>query len=98
MIARTAEFVVKKGKLKKVKEAIDQFVRTVHVSEPGTRMYVSFQDEENEFRFLHVMIFESDGAEKKHQSAVYTENFIKILNTNCKGEPVIKKYNFMGGL
>lgn len=98
MIARTAEFVVKKGKLNKVKEAIDQFVRTVHVSEPGTRMYVSFQDEENEFRFLHVMIFESEGAEKKHQSAAYTEKFVNILNPNCKREPTLRKFNFIGGL
>lgn len=98
MIARTAEFVVKKGKLNKVKEAIDQFVRTVHVSEPGTRMYVSFQDEENEFRFLHVMIFESEGAEKKHQSAAYTEKFVNILNPNCKHMPTLRKFNFIGGL
>lgn len=98
MIARTAEFVVKKGKLKEVKEAIDHFVRTVHVSEPGTRIYVSFQDEKNEFKFLHVMIFESEGAEKKHQSAVYTEKFVSILIPNCKSEPTFKKYNFIGGL
>jgi quinol monooxygenase YgiN len=98
MIARTAEFVVKKGKLNKVKEAIDQFVRAVHVSEPGTRMYVSLQDEENELKFLHVMIFESEGAEKKHQSAGYTEKFVKSLDPNCKRAPTFRKYNFIGGL
>jgi len=98
MIARTAEFVVKKGKLNKVKEAIDQFVRTVHVSEPGTRMYLSFQDEENEFKFLHVMIFESEGAEKKHQAATYTEKFLRILDPNCKSGLTFRKYNFIGGL
>jgi quinol monooxygenase YgiN len=98
MIARTAEFVVKKGKLDKVKEAIDQFVRTVHVSEPGTRLLVSFQDEENEFKFLHIMIFESEGAEKLHKTAAYTEKFLKILLPNCKSEPRIKKFNYIGGL
>jgi quinol monooxygenase YgiN len=98
MVAKTAEFTVKKGKLKIMKEAIDQFVRTVHVSEPGTRMYISLQDEENEFKFLHIMIFESDGAEKKHQAAVYTEKFNEILQPNCKSRPVIKNYTFLGGL
>ena len=81
-----------------MKEAIDQFVRTVHVSEPGTRMYVSVQEEENEFKFLHIMIFVSEGAEKKHQNAGYTEKFVKILNPNCQSEPIFKKYNFIAGL
>jgi quinol monooxygenase YgiN len=98
MVAKTAEFIVKKGKLAKIKNAIDQFVRTVHVSEPGTRIYLSLQDEENEFRFLHIMIFESEGAEKKHQGAEYTKKFTKALYPNCKSEPVFKKFNYHGGL
>jgi len=98
MVAKTAEFIVKKGKLDKVKEAIDQYVRIVHVSEPGTRMYLSLQDEENELRFLHIMVFESEGAEKKHQRAVYTEKFTEILYPNCKSEPIFKNFNYFGGL
>ncbi|MBS0000237.1 MAG: antibiotic biosynthesis monooxygenase [Cyclobacteriaceae bacterium] len=98
MIARTAEFVVKNGKLNVVKDAIDQFVRTVHVSEPGTPIYISLQDEENEFKFLHFMVFESEGAEQKHHGAVYTQKFVEILYPNCKKEPVHKKFKYVGGL
>jgi quinol monooxygenase YgiN len=98
MIAKTAEFVVKQGKIDAVKQAIDQFVRSVHVSEPGTAAYISLQDDENEFRFLHVMVFESEGAEKKHEGAVYTQKFVEVLYPNCKKEPVFKRFRYMGGL
>jgi len=98
MIARTVEFIVKKNKLGKVKDAIDHFVRTVHVSEPGTRIYVSLQEKENINKFLHVMIFESDGAAQKHQGAGYTQKFIEILYPNCQSEPVFRDYKYLGGL
>lgn len=98
MIAKTAEYVVKKGKLDKVKEAIATFVRTVHVSEPGTKIYVSVQDKENESRFLHFMIFESEGAEQKHKNAGYTKEFSEILFPNCKSEPVYHEYIYIGGM
>ncbi len=98
MIAKTSEFVVKKDKIEIVKEAINKFVRIVHVSEPGTKIYVSLQEEANEFKFLHLMIFESEGAEEKHQKAGYTKEFVDILYPNCKSEPVFKNYTYIAGL
>ena len=98
MIAMTAEFVAKQGKLEAVKEAIENFVRTVHVSEPGTPIYISLQDEENELKFIHFMVFESEGAEKKHRGAVYTEKFVDFLNPNCSRKPIFKKFKYLGGL
>ncbi len=98
MIARTAEFIVKKNKLGEVKDAIEHFVRTVHVTEPGTKIYVSLQEKENIYKFLHVMIFESDGAAQKHEGAVYTKKFTDILYPNCQNEPVFRNYKYLGGL
>ena len=98
MIAKTAEFIVKNGKLNVVKEAINQFVRTVHVSEPGTPVYISLQDEKDEFKFLHFMVFESEGAEQKHLAAIYTQKFMELLNPNCKKEPVYTRFRYFGGL
>ncbi len=98
MIARISEFVVKKSKLKEVREAIQKFVQAVHVSEPGTKVIVSLQDEENEFKFCHLMIFESEGAEMKHKNAHYTEDFNKILSPSCKSAPVYKKYKYVAGI
>jgi quinol monooxygenase YgiN len=70
----------------------------VHVSEPGTHVYISLQDEENEFRFLHFMVFESEGAEQKHQGAIYTQKFVEFLYPNCKKDPVFKRFKYIGGL
>ena len=98
MITKTAEFEALKGKRKKVVEAIEVFTRAVHVSEPGSRLYLSLQDKDNPDKFLHVMAFENEGAELMHQQAGYTQEFMKIINLNCKKDPVFKKYEYVGGL
>ena len=98
MIAKTAEFEIKSGKKQEVMEAIENFTRTVHVSEPGSRLYVSFQDKKNQNKFIHIMCFENEGAEMKHKSAGYTREFVQLINKSCKKEPVYKEYTCMGGV
>ena len=98
MITKTVEFEALKGKRKKVVEAIEIFTRAVHVSEPGSRLYVSLQDKSNPDKFLHVMAFENDGAELMHQKAGYTQEFTQMINLNCKKDPVFKAYEYVGGL
>ena len=98
MITKTAEFEALKGKRTKVVEAIEIFTRAVHVSEPGSRLYVSLQDKNNPDKFLHVMAFENEGAELKHKLSGYTQDFVKILEKICKNKPIFKEYNYLGGL
>ena len=98
MITKTAEFEALKGKRKKVIEAIEVFSRAVHVSEPGSRLYVSLQDEDNPDKFLHVMAFDNEGAQLIHQNAGYTQEFVRIVTKNCKKDPVFKSYKYVGGL
>ncbi|MGD9328900.1 MAG: antibiotic biosynthesis monooxygenase [Cyclobacteriaceae bacterium] len=98
MITKTAKFEALEGKRKTVVEAIEVFTRAVHVSEPGCRLYVSLQDNSNPDIFLHVMAFENEGAELKHQQAGYTQEFVQIVNKNCKKDPVFKTYEYVGGL
>ena len=98
MITKTVEFEALKGKRKKVFKAIEVFARAVHVSEPGSRLYVSLQDKINPDKFLHVMAFENEGAELMHRKAGYTKEFVQIINQNCKKRPVFKAYEYVGGL
>ncbi len=98
MITKTVEFEALKGKRKKVVAAIEIFTRSVHVSEPGCRLYVSLQDTDNPDKFVHVMAFENEGAELMHQNAGYTKQFVQIVNLSCKKNPVFKTYEYVGGL
>jgi len=98
MIIKTAEFEIKPAKLKGVIVAIEHFTRAVHVSEPGSRLYVSIQDKKNKNKFIHVMAFENEGAEMMHKAAGYTREFETVLKKACKKDPIFKEYTYVGGL
>jgi quinol monooxygenase YgiN len=98
MIIKTIEFEIKPSKLKGVIVAIEHFTRTVHVSEPGSRLYVSIQDKKNKNKFFHIMAFDNEGAEMRHNTAGYTQEFVKVLNKTCVKEPIYKEYTYVGGL
>jgi len=98
MIAKIVEFEIKPSKKEEVINAIENLTRVVHVSEPGSRLYVSFQDKKNQNKFVHIMCFENEGAEMKHRSAGYTQEFVEIINRTCKKEPVFKEYTCVGGV
>jgi len=98
MITKIIEFEILAGKRKEIIEAIEIFTRAVHVSEPGSRLYVSLQDNTNLNKFIHIMAFENEGAEMKHKAAGYTEEFFRILENICKKKAVYKAYRYLGGL
>lgn len=98
MNAKIFEFEVIERKRDKMIEAIEIFTRAVHVSEPGSRLYVSLQDKTNLNKFTHIMAFENEGAELKHKTAGYTVDFFHILENLCKKKPVFKEFNYVGGL
>lgn len=98
MNAKIVEFEVLEERREEMIEAIEIFTRAVHVSEPGSRLYVSLQDKTNLNKFTHIMAFENEGAELKHKTAGYTEEFVDILDKICKNKPVFKEFNYVGGL
>jgi quinol monooxygenase YgiN len=78
-IQKTAEFRVRPETLPACLAAIRELVATVHAQEPGTRLYVSFQDPADETHFLHVMIFEDGRAEEPHRSSAWVKKFVGVL-------------------
>jgi quinol monooxygenase YgiN len=75
----TARFSVKPEALDRCRSAIEEFVSHVRANEPGTRLYVSLQEQRDLTRFLHVMIFEDEAAEQVHTSSEAVDRFTGIL-------------------
>ena len=61
-IYQTAHYQVKPAAVDAVKAAIETFIRYVKDNEQGTKLYASWQQEDDPTRFVHLFIFESDEA------------------------------------
>ena len=48
-------------------------------NEPGTKLYLSLQDQADPTRFLHVMIFEDEVAEDLHANSEAVKRFTDVL-------------------
>jgi quinol monooxygenase YgiN len=76
---------VKSGQIGAVEAAIRQFVAAIAISEPGTT-YDAYRIQ-GEDRFVHFMAFPDPAAEKAHQTAPYTLQFVEVLYPNCEIKP-----------
>ena len=65
-IYQTATYRVKPQAVDKVRQAIKEFVQYVQANEPGTRMYVAWQQQDDPTRFIHLFIFEDEAAQTRH--------------------------------
>jgi quinol monooxygenase YgiN len=70
-----AEYQVRPSGIDKVKRAIEEFVRYVRANEPGTRMYVAWQQKDDPTRFLHFFIFDNEAAHKVHSGSEAVKRF-----------------------
>ena len=63
---QTGGYRVKPSAVDKVKVAIKEFVNYVRANEPGTHMYLAWQQKDDPTHFLHLFIFEDAAAQKRH--------------------------------
>src|SRR5260370_529476 len=54
-----AHYQVRSSGVEKVKRAIEEFTQYVQANEPGTKMYVAWQQKDDPTAFVHFFIFES---------------------------------------
>jgi quinol monooxygenase YgiN len=74
-IQTIATYRVKPSGVEKVKRAIAEFVPYVRANEPGTKLYVAWQQKDDPTRFVHFFIFENEAAHAAHASSAAVKRF-----------------------
>ena len=88
-IYQTGGYQVKPSAVDKVKHAIKEFVRYVQENEPGTKMYLAWQQQDDPTRFLHLFIFENAAAQTRHGQSEAVRRFESIYRPELVGEEVV---------
>jgi quinol monooxygenase YgiN len=88
-ICQTATYQVKPDAVEKVKRAITEFVLYVRAHEPGTRMYIAWQQQDDPTRFIHLFIFEDDAAMTTHSESAAVKRFESIYSPELVGGDVV---------
>jgi quinol monooxygenase YgiN len=88
-IYQTGGYQVKPSAVNKVKQAIQEFVAYVEAHEPGTHMYLAWQQKDDPTRFLHLFIFEDAAAQKRHGESEAVKRFESVYGPELVGKEVI---------
>jgi quinol monooxygenase YgiN len=88
-IYQTGGYQVKASAVEKVKKAIQEFVAYVQANEPGTRMYLAWQQKDDPTRFLHLFIFEDEAAQARHGESDAVKRFESIYSPELVGGDVV---------
>jgi quinol monooxygenase YgiN len=97
-IYQTGAYQVNPSAVDKVKQAIKDFVRYVQANEPGTQMYLAWQQKDDPTRFLHLFIFEDAAAQTRHGQSDAVKRFESIYSPDLSGgEVVFTDYELVSG-
>ena len=88
-IFQTGGYQVKPSAVNKVKQAIKEFVQYVRTSEPGTQMYLAWQEKSDPTRFLHLFIFADEAAQTRHGQSEAVKRFESVYSPELVGEEVV---------
>jgi quinol monooxygenase YgiN len=88
-IYQTAYYQVRTDGVREVITAIEEFVRYVTESEPGTRMYTAWQQQDDPTRFVHLFTFEDEDAHRVHGSSDAVRRFERVYQPLLVDGPVV---------
>lgn len=88
-IYQTGEYRVKPEAVEKVKQGIKVFVRYVQENEPGTKMYLAWQEKDDPTRFNHLFIFEDAAAQARHGQSAAVRQFETAYSPELVGGDVV---------
>ena len=97
-IYQTGGYQVKPSAVNKVKQAIREFVAYVQANEPGTQMYLAWQEKNDPTRFLHLFIFADEAAQARHGQSEAVKRFESVYSPELVGrEVVFTDYELISG-
>lgn len=88
-IYQTGGYQVKPSAVNKVKEAIREFVAYVQANEPGSQMYLAWQEKNDPTRFLHLFIFADEAAQARHGQSEAVKRFESVYSPELVGKEVV---------
>jgi quinol monooxygenase YgiN len=88
-IHQIAHYRVKPEAVGKVKQAITAFAEYVKTHEPGTQMYLAWQQKDDPTRFVHFFIFRDEQAQKIHSQSKEVKIFESIYSPELVGGDVV---------
>ncbi len=88
-IYQTGGYRIKPSAMDKVKDAIKLFVRYVQENEPGTKMYLAWQQKSDPTCFLHLFIFEDAAAQARHGQSEAVKRFESVYSPELVGGDVV---------
>ncbi len=95
---QTGGYRVKPSAVNKVKQAIKEFVAYVQANEPGTKMYLAWQEKDDPTHFLHLFIFEDAAAQRRHGQSEAVKRFESVYSPELVGgEVVFTDYEMIAG-
>lgn len=84
-----AQYRVRPSGVEKVKRAIEEFVPYVQAKEPGTRMYLAWQQQDDPTRFVHFFIFDDEAARQAHGRSEAVKRFEDAYRPELDGGDVV---------
>ena len=97
-IYQTGGYRVKPEAVVKVKQAIKVFVKYVQENEPGTKMYLAWQEKNDPTRFNHLFIFENEAAQTRHGQSAAVRRFESVYSPELvEGNVVFTDYEMILG-
>jgi quinol monooxygenase YgiN/ketosteroid isomerase-like protein len=88
-IYQTGGYQVKASAVEGVRKSIKDFVPYVQENEPGTQMYLAWQQKEDPTRFLHFFIFEDAAAQTRHGQSEAVHRFESVYSPELVGGDVV---------
>jgi quinol monooxygenase YgiN len=79
-IYQLAHYQVKPSAVGKVKVAIEEFVRYVQNNEPGTEVYLAWQEQADPTRFVHIFKFADEAAHDVHSRSDQVKRFESVYS------------------
>jgi quinol monooxygenase YgiN len=88
-IYQTGAYRVKPESVAKVEAAIAELVRYLQANEPGTQMYLAWQEKDDPTRFVHLFIFADAAAHERHGQSEAVKRFEAVYSPELSGDDVV---------